>query len=348
MNNTVDSLKREKIQDSFEIKSRRFLGNKYKLLDVIESIVREKCGSITSFCDIFSGTGVVGERFNAPGIKLIANDTLMSNYIPLATFLLTRTLDMNQLSEKINYLNRMRVRTDNYFSEHYGNTYFTLENARIIGAIREEIECITESETEKNALITSLLYATDKVANTVGHYDAFRKKFDRIQSVMLLIPKIAQEHNLHNEVYHEDANTLIRKLSCDVLYIDPPYNSRQYCDTYHVLENLATWQKPPVFGKAKKMDRSALKSAYCRNDAPQVFRDLIEHATCRHILVSYNNTGFSKDNRSNARITDKEIISILQEKGSVETFEQDFQAFTAGKNDTTGNAERIFYCAVER
>ncbi len=58
----------------FQLQNRRYLGNKYKLLGFIEDIISEKCGSIDSLCDIFAGTGVVGERFNNPEIKIISND----------------------------------------------------------------------------------------------------------------------------------------------------------------------------------------------------------------------------------------------------------------------------------
>lgn len=328
----------------FDIQNRRFLGNKYKLLGFIEDIVNEKCNGFNSFCDIFAGTGVVGERFNGKNIKVISNDILTSNYVSLATFLSARQLNLKKLEEKIVYLNTIDAKSGNYFSEHYGNTYFTLENARKIGAIRERIDNIAENEEEKNALIASLIYATDKVANTVGHYDAYRKILDSVQPLKLLIPKIDLENNSNNDVFHEDANVLIRKIKCDVLYVDPPYNSRQYCDAYHLLENLARWTKPTVFGKAGKMDRSNLKSNYCLKSATKAFDDLIKNAKCKHILISYNNTGESKDGRSNARISDDELIRILKNKGKVEIFERDYKAFTAGKSETNGHAERIFYC----
>ena len=64
-----------------------------------------------------------------------------------------------------------------------------------------------------------------------------------------------------------DSNILANEIKGDVVYIDPPYNSRQYSDAYHLLENLALWNKPEVFGKAKKMDRSHIKSKYCSKDA---------------------------------------------------------------------------------
>ena len=331
--------------DTFQLQNRRYLGNKYKLLGFIEDIVSEKCNGIKSFCDIFAGTGVVGERFNKPEIKIISNDFLFTNYVCLKTFLGT-VMPVQNIAEKIDILNSLKTDEDNYFSKHFGNTYFSLENSVKIGAIRDEIERISETEEEKQALICSLIYATDKVANTVGHYDAYRKDLDMLQPIKLLVPDINHSNNKNNEIYKEDVNILIRKIACDVLYIDPPYNSRQYSDAYHLLENLSEWKKPLVEGVAKKMDRSHIKSSYCLKNATQAFKDLIKNANCKHILLSYNNTGDSKDGRSNARMNDKDILRILKNRGEVEIFERDYKAFTAGKSNGDGNAERIFYCKV--
>ena len=96
------------------------------------------------------------------------------------------------------------------------------------------------------------------------------------------------------------------------------------------------------------MNRDHLKSRYCLKSAPQAFADLIENANCKHILVSYNNTGESKDVRSNARISDKQIKSILEKRGKVKIFEHDYKAFTAGKSNGDGHTERIFYCRITR
>lgn len=347
INKVYFSTQTRNIPGKFQMKSRRFLGNKYKLLGFIEDIVNEKCNGFQSICDVFAGTGVVGERFNERNIKVISNDILKSNYISLQAFLNSSNVDIKTIKEKIDLLNSLNPKEENYFSNTFGGTFFTKENARKIGAIRNKIEEIVENEEEKNILITSLLYATDKVANTVGHYDAFRKKLDNIQPIRLLMPDINLEANLNNEVFNEDANQLIKKIYCDVLYIDPPYNSRQYSDAYHLLENLATWEKPDVYGKAKKMDRSHLKSEYCLKTATKAFADLINNANCKHILVSYNNTGESKVGRSNARIKDKDIIDVLKRKGNVEIFEKDYKAFTTGKSDTNGHTERVFYCEVK-
>jgi adenine-specific DNA-methyltransferase len=330
----------------FHLRNRRYLGNKAKLLEFIDSIVKKKCGVYTSFFDIFAGTGVVGDYFNTPKVKIISNDILYSNYTPLKAFLGTGKVDMAAIEKKIAKLNALKPKGENYFSKHFGGTYFSPTNARKIGAIREEIERISKDESEKAILITSLLYAVDKVANTVGHYDAFRKTLDSVKPLQLQVPMIEAKKNTGNQIYQEDANVLIRKVKADVLYLDPPYNSRQYSDAYHLLENLAVWNKPELHGKAKKMDRTHLKSKYCLSSAPEAFADLIENADCKHILVSYNNTSDSKDGRSNARITDEQILKALKKRGKVEIFEQTYKAFTAGKSKGDGHTERLFYCRV--
>ena len=328
----------------FQLQNRRYLGNKYKLLGFIEDIVSQKCGEVKSFCDIFAGTGVVGERFNNKNISVISNDFLSANNVCLQTFL--NTEKVLNIEEKIQYLNSIPS-AENYFSKHFGGRYFSMENAKKIGSLREEVDSISDNQQEKNSLICSLLYAVDKVANTVGHYDAFRKKMDSVKPINLLIPNIDYSHNANNNIYQEDANQLIKNIACDVLYIDPPYNSRQYSDAYHLLENLTEWKKPTVEGIGKKMDRKHIKSDYCLKSATQAFTDLINHANCKHILFSYNNTKDSKVNRSNARISDDDILYILSNKGKVDIFERDYKAFTTGKSSSNGNTERVFYCKVK-
>lgn len=333
-----------KQNSKFGLNNRRYLGNKFKLLDFIKSIVAENCGEINSFCDIFSGTGTVGYSFNDKKTKIIANDLLSSNYVCLSAFL--GSIEKRELAEKIKHLNQIEPE-NNYFSENFGGTYFSVANAQKIGTIRAEIDKISVDLEEKNALICSLIYATDRVANTVGHYDAFRKKMDSMQPLFLKIPNIEYDKNIDNEVFNTDSNLLVEKIDCDVLYLDPPYNSRQYSDAYHLLENLTEWKKPEVFGVAKKMDRKHIKSKYCTKSATDEFELLIRNANAKHILLSYNNTAKTMDDRSNARINDNDILRILKSKGETKIYEKTYKAFTTGRSKTAGNTERIFYCKVK-
>ena len=61
---------------------------------------------------------------------------------------------------------------------------------------------------------------------------------------MELLPII--DGNENNEVYNEDINHLIHRIHGDILYLDPPYNARQYCTNYHVLETICLRDNPEV------------------------------------------------------------------------------------------------------
>lgn len=130
---------------------------------------------------------------------------------------------------------------------------------------------------------------------------------------MVLLPK--ENINPNNLCYNLDANELIKNIEGDLLYLDPPYNSRQYCDAYHLLENVARWEKPEDYGIARKMDRTSIKSNYCKTSATKFLEDLIENAKTKYILLSYNNTSNKGNDRSNAKISDEDIIRILKKGG---------------------------------
>lgn len=351
-NTAKAELKPNKTNKLVHIHSRRYLGSKYKLIPLIKKVIKKECEPFTTFADIFAGTGVVADAFNSANTKVIVNDILYSNYIIYNAFFSNESYDKTKVKQLINQLNNIKPKDDNYFSINFGDTYFSYNNALKIGEIRETIENWANSNLinfrEKAILIASLIYAMDKVANTCGHYDAFRKTIDSgATPIQLFMPFIRDNANKNNEIYRTDANLLVRELKADIIYIDTPYNSRQYCDSYHLLENVARWEKPPVVGVARKIvDRSDIKSDYCTKKAPIVFKDLIDNCNCKYIIVSYNNMAQKGDGRSNAKISDDEIIEILQSKGKIKIFDTDYKYFTAGKTTIEEHKERLFLCKV--
>ena len=116
---------------------------------------------------------------------------------------------------------------------------------------------------------------------------------------------------------------------------------------YHVLENIVTWKKPELFGVARKpRDRRDTKSLYSTSKAPKAFEDLIGNIQSKYVLVSYNNMAQKGTGRSNAKISNEEIISILEKRGKVEVFSTDFQAFTTGKSDIKGHKELLYLLTI--
>ncbi len=342
----------KRVADLFKIYQRRYLGNKVKVLDLINNVIKKNIGNFYSFCDIFAGSGSVGAFFNEKDKKIISNDFLYHNYVALKAFLNDEEFDKEKITKLINELNNLHCEKENYFSINFEDKYFCKKNAIKIGAIREQIKNWflkgIINNKEKNILLTSLIYSIDKIANTVGHYDAYIKKEIKEKNFKLKMLDIDLEKNKNNEIYNMDANILIREIECDILYIDPPYNSRQYANMYHLLENLVAWQKPEVKGIAKKFDTTHLKSGYNQKEAVKLFEDLIINAKTKYILFSYNNMGDKGHSRSNARISDNDIFRILKQKGKVEVFEKEYKDYTTGKSKRGDNKERVFFVKVKK
>jgi len=338
--------KKTKREDTIKIQNRRFLGNKFKLLDFIRNVVDENCENVETVADIFAGTGSVASAFLDK--KIITNDNMYSNYICHVAWFGNEKYSDEIIENYIDKYNSITVDDDNYVSKAFANTYFSLEDCRKIGFIREDIEqSFAEgkiNERERAILITSLIYAMDKIANTCGHYDAYRRGARFEKHIKLMVPKIDKDQNGNNKCFNMDANELVKSIEADLVYIDPPYNSRQYCDAYHLLENIAMWDKPEVHGVARKMDRGSLKSDYCTKKAAVAFEDLIKSIKAKYILLSYNNMAVKGNDRSNAKISDDEILRILREKGEVKVFSLEYKAFTTGKSDIKDNKERLFLC----
>ena len=333
-----------------EIKNRRYLGNKYKLLPFITETIKRECENFESFADIFSGTGSVASAYIDK--QIVTNDILYSNYICNFAWFGSKKVDMNKIEKIIKAYNLKNYDRENYMTDNFSDTFFCYEDCLKIGCIREDIEKKYKkeiiNEREKAVLIMALLYSMDRIANTCGHYDAYIRGKKIKPSLEIDIPNVSNCNNKGNKCYNEDANQLVRRkdFNVDLVYIDPPYNSRQYSDAYHLLENVATWKKPEVFGVAKKMDRSNIKSKYCTNEATTEFEDLINNITAKYIVLSYNNTGNRSNERSNARISDIDIINILSEKGKLAIYNKDYKAFTTGKSKNDDNKERLFICKV--
>ena len=338
---------------TFNISNRRYLGNKYKLLNWIKEIVDNNCTNVQSFFDVFSGTGSVASAFTDK--RLVVCDMMRSNYYAALCWFSPEKIDREKLTKLLEYYNNFDAsKEDNYMSQNLSDTYFNKNTCQKIGYIRDDIEAKflngEVNEREKACVITSLFYAMDRISHTCGHYDSFIRDGKYEGVLELRMPDNDYPLNENNHIFCADSNTIADQEQVDVAYLDPPYNSRQYCDAYHLLENIALWNKPEVYGIAKKMDRTSMKSKYCKSiQAAVALEDLVRKLNCRYILFSYNNNGKKLQCRSNAKLTDDEIVRILSIRGDVQVFSMDYRGFDAGKSEfNKDNKERLFLCSVRR
>jgi len=324
------------------LESRRYIGNKFKLKDWIFSLINENCKG-TTFADIFAGSGVISAEALKRYKHITLNDFLYSNKIIYDAFFGRDKYSQKKILSYIDKYNSVDSGDiqDNYFSKNFGGKYFTNNNARLIGHIREDLEKNISklSKREFAILLTSLIYAVDRNANTVGHYDAYIKK--AIPEKKLLLRPIKPFNVKRVDIYREDTNLLAKKISADIVYIDPPYNSRQYSRFYHLLETLAKWDKQKLYGVALK-PKTENSSVYCTVRAIDAFKDLIKNLKCKYIVVSYNNTYASKSSSSKNKISLEQIKSVLEDKGETKVFKKNHKFFNSGKTDFDNHQEWLF------
>lgn len=332
----------------YKLESRRYIGCKAKLIDWIFNLIQQETQDVHTFCDIFAGTGSVSNRAINLYDNVIINDFLHSNNLLYKAFFSTGYWNKEKIINLLDAFNGIDIDSikDNYFSENYGNKYFDMASAKLIGHIRDVIEDIKSTLTEKEycILIASLIYSMDRIANTLGHFEAYIKK--EIKPRKFIMRLIDAKSFEGVTIYQEDANALAKKVHTDIVYMDPPYNSRQYSRFYHLYEVLVKWDKPPLKGDARKPAEENM-SDYCRVKAFSAFTDLVAHIDTKYIVVSYNNTYKSKSSSSENKIKLEQIEEVLNKCGTTRIFTHKHQAYNAGKTEFDDHKEYLFITTVD-
>ncbi len=311
----------------------RFIGSKKNLLNEIQLLVESDCVNSESFCDIFSGTSVVA-RFFKNKYKIFSNDLLHFSYVIQKATIennnvpLFRNLNKIGIKNPLEFFNTYEVKisdlkSDPFILNNYSlkgdnkRSYLTKENSLKIDFIRQTINLWKDKklidESEYYYLISCLIEAVPFVSNIAGTYGAYLKHWDkRAFKKLKLLPLEIINNNKNNKSFNKDANVLIENISGDILYIDPPYNSRQYLPNYHLLETISKYDNPKIYGKTGLRPYSDVKSKYCfKSKVLEEFSNLIKKAKFKYIIVSYSSEGL---------MSEEEIRKVLVENCKKDTY----------------------------
>ena len=300
----------------------RYIGSKKLLLPEIKKMVdKHTDGSEEVFLDLFAGTNVVANYFKQ-FYTVYSNDMLFFSYVNAKATIENNSkpsfskLIQAGISSPMTYLQNLEVNdeTIGYYEVAYSPTgeanYLSVHNAKKLDIIRSQIESWKNqnllTEHEYYYLLSSLIEALPFISNTTGTYGAFLKHWDkRSLNDLELQDFTIFDNSKQNKAFNEDANELVQKIKADIVYIDTPYNSRQYASNYHLLENVARNEHPTLKGITKIFDWKNLKSDYAtKGKALVAMRDLIQNMNSTHIILSYNNEGI---------ISEEDLTNILKE-----------------------------------
>ena len=312
-----------------------YIGSKYSLLNFIDygitKISGYKDGSGCIFADLFAGTGVVGSAYKAKGCEVLANDIQYYSYVLNKHYIENIPPLNSDLLDELNSVEPLAGFIFNNYCEGSGSgrNYFTNENGKKCDAIRTYLEKIHTlgkiTDNEYFYYLASLINSIDKYANTASVYAAFLKHIKKTAAKdfkLSLLPVISGKPG---KVYNEDVNVLIKKIQGDILYLDPPYNTRQYSANYHILETIARYDSPKLRGITGMRDYKDQKSTFCsKRTVCETFNDLIKNADFKYIFLSYNNEGIIPVDR---------ISEIMSGYGTYSVFTKEYKRFKADKDE---------------
>jgi adenine-specific DNA-methyltransferase len=338
----------------------RFIGGKTQLLQDIDVIINENTvGNERVFCDIFSGTGSVARYFK-PKYEVVSNDLLHFSYVIQKATVENNSEPMFDklakigIADPIKFLEETNIAkserdsffiADNYApNENCERMYITKSNAERVDFIRNTIESWKAmnliDEAEYYFLLASLIEGVPFVSNITGTYGAYLKEWDRRALKAFEMARLSVVDNgRNNQSFNMDSNRLIREINGDILYIDPPYNSRQYAPNYHLLETISRYDNPTIKGVTGMRPYTDAKSAFCvKSEVLEVFEDLIAKAKFANIVMSYSTDGL---------MTSEQIEAVFKRhgiEGSYKRYDIPYRKYRSKlENKTKTLQEYVFY-----
>jgi len=302
-----------------------------KILDIIQKQIpghREK-----SLLDLFAGTGTIGFH-SAPFFRTVsANDWEYYSYVINSALLLVPfTEHLRDCITRYNHLESKEGLIFQELTEKKGRLFFTEDNAKKADAIRVNLEKEKEEEIittkEYLFLLASLLTSIDKVANTTSVYGAFLKQFKKSALKPLLLEPIhtrTTEPHKDNRVFHGKAEDFPSKCDkrYDIIYLDPPYNQRQYAANYSPLNFIAEYNPSLVVKGKTGLLEGYNKSDFCKKTRVKAaFQQLLDTLDADYLVLSYNNEGL---------LGKEDLKEMLQARGKVTLYTIPYKKYKSAK-----------------
>jgi adenine-specific DNA-methyltransferase len=236
--------------------------------------------------------------------------------------------------------------TIGFLTKHYSpyegceRMFFTVENAKRMDYVRKCIENSSLEPSEKVFALASLLVSADAVANCASVYGAYLKKFKRVaEKPLVLKPIHTCSIGSHGNCFNKDVlhPEFLKSLEVDLLYLDPPYNERQYSKNYFPLSVLAMHpdeQNSLVLTGKTGIPGTCFKSPFCsKKTVSQSFETVLQHTKAKWVFISYNSES----------LLDKEtLLTLLKNYGDAKVIERPYKRFQSQNQEKQEIKEYLF------
>lgn len=343
------------------VKRLNYIGSKYQLLEWITDIMKEKTGWDTfaekTVADLFAGTGIVSHHFRTLGSTVISNDAELYSSIIARAF--TCSTYTSRCAEVIATLNQ-ELADKKYESSPLGfitrvysptgactRMFFTQENAKRIDYLRnrlDELQRDNLTHEEHSFLVASLLMSADAVSNVPAVYGCYLKNFKAKALKELTLapvhqyttPASSQSCTTQSDVL---ADALLQSVDADIVYLDPPYNERQYSKNYFPLNMIAmspSLPEPELHGKTG-IPEGCFVSPFCKRGASveNAFEKIVKNLRYKWMFISYN---------SESLIGRERMIEILGKYGDVSVVERDYKRFKSFQYNENLAIKEYMFC----
>ena len=348
------------INDVEKIYRLNYIGSKFKLLEWITNNMKEKTGwpsfDNKIIGDLFAGTGIVSYHFRKNMARVISNDAEL--YSSIITHAFTRSLYTDNCKKIIDLL-QMDIQenkhstTNGFITTHYSpqgsneRKFFTIENAKRIDYIRNKLETIKDiSEDEYKFILASILISADAVSNVPAVYGCFLKNFKtKAVKNLTLLPihnntmlAVDGSHTYHSDVLNVD---FIRSFESDLVYLDPPYNERQYSKNYFPLNIIAKTpeillSELPLKGKTG-IPTDCFISPFCKkgDTVENAFDLLFRELKTKWVFLSYN---------SESIVSKEKMLDIMKKYGTASVIERDYKRFKSFEYNKDVDIKEYLFC----
>ncbi len=330
-----------------------YIGCKSQLIEWIHQTMLEKTGydSLNNIrvADLFAGTGVVTYFFRQQKAHVITNDKEpYSAMIAAASATSTLTPNLNTILLDVNAELAANKHKDTvgYITQQYSpfngceRMFFTVDNAQRIDYCRERFKNLTLTDQERTFLWGSLLWSADAVSNVPAVYGCYLKNFKaKALHAMTLKPIHTNTRSAHpnSEAYQESVTSedFLKKINADIVYLDPPYNERQYSKNYFPLNMILNPSEHPLKGKTG-IPQECFLSPFCMAKSVEAsFKTIVKGLKTTWIFISYN---------SESLVPKEKMLKILGEVGEVSVVEKPYKRFKSFEYNEDKAITEYLYC----